>query len=184
MKNRMIFSGFGGQGALSAGKTLAEVALQEDKNVTWLPTYGSERRGGVAYCRVFLSDTSSTSPVFEDLDALIALDSASVDRFKDCVIPGGILLYNSSLTEKEPDCPGVQVQAVPCNELAASVNNPGGVNFIALGSYLAMNECVSVEAVVDHIDHMFTGRKAVYAEMNRKAVLAGYDYIRKQNGVV
>ena len=119
-----IFAGFGGQGVLLIGQLLAYAGMYEGKNVSWLPSYGPEMRGGTANCSVVVSDEPVASPVINKCDCVIAMNRPSLDKFEQNVLPGGKLFINSSIIDKKATRTDIDVYYVPCNEIADKLNNP------------------------------------------------------------
>ena len=118
-----IFAGFGGQGVLLIGQLLALAGMNEGREVSWLPSYGPEMRGGTANCSVVVSDEPIASPVLSMADCVIAMNTPSLDKFESCVNPGGKLFINSSIIEKKATRTDIEVYYVPCNEIADSLQN-------------------------------------------------------------
>ena len=151
MQNDVIMAGFGGQGILLIGKMLAYAGMHEGKEVSWLPSYGPEMRGGTCNCTVVISDRPVGSPVIRSPRAVLAMNLPSLDKFEGDVRPGGLLLINSSLINRETARTDLTVVKVPANEIANSLGNPRAANMVALGAYLGATGAVSiaeVEAVV------------------------------------
>ena len=123
-----IFAGFGGQGVLLIGQLLAYAGMYEGKNVSWLPSYGPEMRGGTANCSVVVSDEPVASPVINKCDCVIAMNRPSLDKFEQNVLPGGKLFINSSIIDKKATRTDIDVYYVPCNEIADKLNNPKVAN--------------------------------------------------------
>jgi len=131
----IICSGFGGQGVLNMGMILADAGMEDGKNVTWYPSYGSEMRGGTANCNVKISDDEIPSPYCHELDIACTLNDAAIDKFESAVRPGGILLVNSSLARAERIYRSdIQVIKVPCTDIANEVGNSKGANIVMLGA--------------------------------------------------
>jgi len=151
MQNDVIMAGFGGQGILLIGKMLAYAGMHEGKEVSWLPSYGPEMRGGTCNCTVVISDRPVGSPVIRSPRAVLAMNLPSLDKFEGDVRPGGLLLINSSLINRETARTDLTVVKVPANEIANSLGNPRAANMVALGAYLGATGAVAiaeVEAVV------------------------------------
>lgn len=123
MIKEVLISGFGGQGSLLAGQILAQAGVMDDKNVTYRPVYGTEKRGGLAYCDVIISDEEIGSPALEETQCLVAMDNNSFVKFESIVRPGGTVIVNSSLVTSEPTRDDIKYINVPCNELAAKVGS-------------------------------------------------------------
>jgi 2-oxoglutarate ferredoxin oxidoreductase subunit gamma len=147
MDHSAIFAGFGGQGLLFCGNVLAQAALLEGLDVTWMPSYGPEMRGGTASCTVVVSDRPIGSPIVDRADTVVALNPPSLARFESIVAPGGLLVVNSSLIEAEATRTDIEVLAVPCTGLASEVGDVRLVSIVALGAMIARRPVVSRESV-------------------------------------
>ncbi len=133
-----LFAGFGGQGILFSGKFLAYKGLMAGKNVSWLPSYGPEMRGGTASCSVVLSETPIGSPIVSNPDVLIAMNLPSLDRYENSVAPGGTIFVDSSLIERKVQRQDVTVYYVPATQMASDNNMPTLANMILMGKVLAV----------------------------------------------
>ena len=130
MTKQILISGFGGQGVLFTGKFLAYKGLIEDKHVSWLPSYGPEMRGGTASCSVIISDEPVGSPIVSKPDILVAMNIPSIDRFEDSVVPGGVILYDSSLINRDVKRSDVSAYGVPATKMASDNGIPTLANMI------------------------------------------------------
>ena len=139
----LIISGFGGQGVLSAGRMAALAAMFEGKEVSWLPSYGPEMRGGTANCSVILSDEPIGSPLLNRCDALIALNKPSLEKFAGAVKPGGIIILDSSLIDIRPGRADVNVIAIPASDLAAEAGNMTFAGIMLMGCLSRNTPCFS-----------------------------------------
>lgn len=142
-----IIAGFGGQGLLFAGKVLAQAAMSEGLEVSWMPSYGPEMRGGTAFCTVIVSPTAIGSPVVDVADSVIALNPPSLAKFEHLVTPGGLLVLNTSLIEAEPRRDDVEVAAIPCTALARASGNDRLASVVALGGLIARRPLVTRDAI-------------------------------------
>ena len=133
-----LFAGFGGQGILFSGKFLAYKGLMAGKNVSWLPSYGPEMRGGTASCSVVLSETPIGSPIVSNPDVLIAMNLPSLDRYENSVAPGGTIFVDSTLIERKVQRQDVTVYYVPATQMASDNNMPTLANMILMGKVLAV----------------------------------------------
>ncbi|MCI8400071.1 MAG: 2-oxoacid:ferredoxin oxidoreductase subunit gamma [Oscillibacter sp.] len=173
MKKEIIISGFGGQGVMSIGKSLAEAGLAEGLNVTWAPSYGPEMRGGTANCSVVLSSRPVGSPVFTHPTELIAMNAPSIDKFGALVVPGGLVMINSSVVKERFERPDVQTLYIPCETLASELGSPKAANMVMLGAYAAATGALHPETIEAMIVHMFTGPKAKLVPLNLEAMRRG-----------
>ncbi len=174
MQNDVIMAGFGGQGILLIGKMLAYAGMREGKEVSWLPSYGPEMRGGTANCTVVISDRPVGSPVIQSPRAVVAMNLPSLDKFEPDVRPGGLLLVNTSLIERKPTRNDVTVIEVPANQIANELGNRRGANMVALGAYLGATDAVSVDGIVEVIRETFAAKPGV-VDVNINALHRGHD---------
>jgi 2-oxoglutarate ferredoxin oxidoreductase subunit gamma len=177
MEAQVLFAGFGGQGVLSMAKFLAYAAMQEDKHVTWVPSYGAEMRGGTANCMVTISEREIASPVTEHPSISIILNDPSMDKFSHKVQPGGTLMVNSSLVRKKTDRTDLDLVEIPVTELADQMGNSQAANMILVGACAAYSGLVNVDRAVGCIDEIFAGKSAAVIAKNKEAFLAGVRYI-------
>ena len=174
-----IFAGFGGQGVLLIGKLVAYAGMDEGRNVSWLPAYGPEMRGGTANCSVVVSDDPIASPVLSMADCVIAMNTPSLDKFEANVLPGGKLFINSSIIDKKATRTDIDVYYVPCNDIADQLGNPKVLNMAMLGAYLEATKVVGVESVLQALLHSLGEKKAHLIPLNRQAIEMGAESIRK-----
>ena len=175
---QVLFAGFGGQGVLAMAKFLAYAALGTGKNVSWLPSYGAEMRGGTANCLVTIADEEICSPLTENPAMAVIMNRPSLDRFEEKVKTNGVMLINSSLVDRKPRRQDLRLLKLPVNSLAEEMNNPRGANMILLGAYLEKTGIVSIEEALAHFNDIFEGKKPSIIEKNREAFLAGVEYAR------
>ena len=179
MKEQCIFAGFGGQGMLLIGKFLAEAGMESGKNVSWLPSYGPEMRGGTANCSVVVSDRPVASPLISAADTVLAMNLPSMLKFQSEVKPGGLLLVNSSIIEEKSNRDDCDVVYVPCNHIAEKLGNPKAANVVFLGAYIAKKpEVVSEETIIEAILVEMGERKTKYSEGTSQSLKAGMDYVK------
>ena len=174
-----IFAGFGGQGVLLIGKLVAYAGMDEGRNVSWLPSYGPEMRGGTANCSVVVSDDPIASPVLSMADCVIAMNTPSLDKFEANGLPGGKLFINSSIIDKKATRTDIDVYYVPCNDIADQLGNPKVLNMAMLGAYLEATKVVGVESVLQALLHSLGEKKAHLIPLNRQAIEMGAESIRK-----
>jgi len=173
METDVVIAGFGGQGVMLMGKMLAYAGMRQGKEVSFLPSYGPEMRGGTANCTVVISDAPVGSPVVARPRAVLAMNLPSLDKFEDSIKPGGVLLINTSLIGRESKRDDVTVVNVPANEIAIELNNPKGANMVALGAYLGATHAVSLEVVADVVRESFADKPKAVAP-NLAALERGY----------
>ncbi len=172
---RIVLAGFGGQGVLFAGKVLAYAGLIEDKQLSWLPSYGPEMRGGTANCSVTLSDEPIGSPLVTTPDALIAMNQPSYDKFIDRVCAGGVVVVDSGLVEHLKDRDDVTTYSIPAAELAENAGLPGLGNIVLVGKLWAATEFCKRDVLDAAIDKCVPAKKADMVEKNKQALRIGID---------
>lgn len=150
----IVVAGFGGQGVLFLGEVLARAAMREGREVTWLPAYGPEQRGGTANCTVVISDEPIGSPVVADPSVLIALNRPSLDRFEPHVKPGGLIVYDATMITRGLSRTDLTATAVPATEIAIALGSPRAANVVLLGALLARQPLVSGDAVRAVLEEM------------------------------
>ena len=171
---RVICAGFGGQGVMSMGQLLTYAGMLEGKEVSWLPSYGPEMRGGTANCAVTVSDKPVGSPLItDDATCAIIMNLPSLEKFENDVVPGGKILINSSLIDRKVERTDVDVYYIPANEIAAELGNPKVANMIMLGSYLEVSETVEVDSVLEAFKKVFGPSKEKFVPLNKAALEKG-----------
>ena len=172
----MLFSGFGGQGILFAGKFIAYKGLIEDKQVSWLPSYGPEMRGGTASCSVIVSDTPVGSPIVSNPDILVAMNLPSLDRFEKDVVPGGMIFADSTLIERKVARDDVQVFYIPATRMASDNQLGNLANMIIVGKLLKEIGDYTEEGLTAALDKVISAKHADMKEVNLKAIKLGAEY--------
>ena len=173
---QILFAGFGGQGILFSGKFLAYKGLMEDLQVSWLPSYGPEMRGGTANCNVILSDTPVGSPIITEPDVLIAMNLPSLQKFVDAVVPGGVIILDSTLIDAKVERDDIEVFYVPATQLAKDAGFSTLSNMILTGKVLKEIDVVSYEGNKETLESFIPAKKAGLIDMNLKALQIGYDF--------
>ena len=173
---QFLLSGFGGQGILFTGKMLAYKGLIEDKQVSWLPSYGPEMRGGTASCSVIISDEPVGSPIVSKPDILVAMNLPSLDKFEDAVVPGGMIFYDSSLVEREVKRTDVKVYPVPATKLAGKNGFATLANMILMGKIFQVLGEFEEEQVQKTLTKVISAKRADMIEVNLKAMSLGAQY--------
>ena len=169
----VLLAGFGGQGILFAGKVMAYSALMEEKQLSWLPSYGPEMRGGTCNCSVVISDKSIGSPQVTAPDVLIAMNRPSLDKFVNSVVPGGIILLDSSTIDIKVERTDVKVFYVPATKLADDNGLKGLANIILIGKLFKETGFVSAEKLDEGLQKCIPAKKAAMLDTNRKALEIG-----------
>lgn len=180
MEKQLIIAGFGGQGVLLIGQLLAYSGMLEGKNVSWMPSYGPEMRGGSANCAVVISDDEVGSPKVEDADIVIAMNRPSMDIFENNVVKGGALIYNSSLIDTKPTRSDIQVIAVPSSEIAEQAGSLRAANMVMLGAYAGLTGEFSVATLMDALRHKLGPSKEKFMPANQKAIELGLECVKAQ----
>lgn len=179
MKEEIIISGFGGQGVLSMGKILAYAGLMDNLEVTWMPAYGPEQRGGTANVTVILSDSPISSPVLDTFDCAVILNQQSLDKFESKVKPGGTIIYDPSGIHRKPERTDVNIIPVDAMEAAMELGNIKTYNMILLGSLLAARNLLSIDAVVRGLRKTLPERHHHLIPVNEKAISKGQELVKK-----
>ena len=173
---QILIAGFGGQGILFAGKFLAYKGLMEDKQVSWLPSYGPEMRGGTANCNVILSETPVGSPIVTAPDVLIAMNLPSLEKYVNTVVPGGQIYLDSSLIDAKVSRTDVQVFYIPATQMAKEAQISSLANMIIIGSVLENHPELSFEGTQAVVEKLVPPTKAAMIELNMKALNMGKEY--------
>ena len=168
-----VFAGFGGQGILFMGKVMAYAGLMDDKEVSWLPSYGPEMRGGTANCSVCLSDDPICSPLVNTPNVLIVMNLPSFDKFIDTVVPGGVAIIDSTLISKKVERKDITAYYVPATQLAEKNGLKGLANIILLGKLYSLMHFCTEESLEKGIDKSVPPRKKQLIESNLKAIRIG-----------
>ena len=175
MKHTLLVAGFGGQGVLSLGMTLAYAAVVEGKEITWMPSYGPEMRGGTANCDVIISDTPISSPIVASFDTVIALNQPSVDKFEKSARPGGLFLYDSTSILTPPKRTDISVLPLAASEEAVKLANTRIMNMIVLGAFLARTHVVKIESVMEALKKVLPERYHNLLPLNEQALRRGME---------
>ena len=173
---QILIAGFGGQGVLFAGKFLAYKGLLDGKQVSWLPSYGPEMRGGTANCSVIVSDDPIGSPIVNTPDCLVAMNLPSLKKYENDVVSGGIIIIDSSLIGEMPERDDVTVFAVPATKMANDEGFSTLANMILMGKLIKESDAFAFEGTEDVLKKVVPPKKASLTEINLKALRTGYDY--------
>jgi 2-oxoglutarate ferredoxin oxidoreductase subunit gamma len=180
MHESVIMSGFGGQGILLMGQLLCYAGMHEGKNVTWMPSYGPEMRGGTANCTVMISSDRVGSPVTRFPQSLVAMNKASLDKFEEAIQKGGFLVINSSLVDREPTRTDLQFIKVPANKIAEEAGTLQVTNMAALGAYVAGRGIVSLDSVLIALRRMIPEHRKELLAVNEEALRRGAETAKIQ----
>ena len=173
---QIMIAGFGGQGVLFAGKFLAYKGMVQDKQISWLPSYGPEMRGGTANCSVVISDTPVGSPIITSPDVLIAMNLPSLQKFVDAVVPGGKIILDSTLIDAKVERTDVEVFYIPATQMAKDAGFSTLANMILTGKALKEMDIVAYEGNKETLESFIPAKKAGLIEINCKALQMGYDF--------
>lgn len=179
LNEKVICAGFGGQGIMLMGQLMTYAGMLEGKQVSWLPSYGPEMRGGTANCNVMISDKPIGSPVInDDATCAIVMNLPSLDKFEVNVVKNGYLLVNSSLIEKKTSREDVRAYYIPANEIALELGNPRAANMVMLGAYIELTQAVTTEMVMKALEKTFGPAKAHLLPLNEQALRKGAEAVK------
>ena len=178
MKEELIIAGFGGQGVLSMGKILAYAALMDDLEVTWMPSYGPEQRGGTANVTVIISDSEISSPMLDNYDTAVILNQQSLDKFESKVKPGGTLIYDSYGIHKAPTRTDINIYRIDAMEATFEMENAKAYNMVVLGALLKIKNLLPVESVIKGLKKTLPERHHHLIPMNEEAINRGMNLVR------
>ena len=174
----VLIAGFGGQGIILAGKLLAQTAMKAGKEVTFMPSYGAEVRGGTANCMVIISDRPIACPLVSRPDSLIAMSKASANKFAKSIKDSGVLVMNSSLIKEKPELPeSIEILSVPADELALELGNIRAANMVALGAYLQKSKILGVDTAVECLPEVLAKRHHQILSVNAEALRRGAQFV-------
>lgn len=175
----IIIAGFGGQGIMLTGKLLAQTAMEAGKEVTYMPSYGAEVRGGTANCMVVIAEKKIACPVVAKPDSLIVLNKASLNKFGPRLKNGGLLIMNSSLIDTQPQLhDSIEIITVPADELAIELGSPKSANMVALGAYLQKRGQFTADAASQALPEVLARRYHKTLPVNTKALQRGAEFIK------
>lgn len=175
----VVMSGFGGQGLMFIGKLLAFSAMKEGKNVTWIPSYGPEMRGGKANCTVVISQEEIGSPLIPHPRALIIMNNPSLEAFEPQLQTDGLLLFNNSFVTRPLTRKDIKAVSIPANEMAAAAGDERAANMVMLGAYIACTKSVSKESIEEGLRELF-GKKIELLETNMRAFDEGMKFVQQK----
>jgi 2-oxoglutarate ferredoxin oxidoreductase subunit gamma len=179
MTEEIIIAGFGGQGVLSMGKIMAYSAVMQDMEVSWMPSYGPEMRGGTANVIVIISSERISSPIIQHYDTAIILNQQSLDKFEQMVKPGGILIYDSNGITRHPERKDLTIYRIDAAEEAAKMKSPKTFNMVVLGGFLKIKPIIKIENVIKGLKKSLPERYHNLIPMNEKALVRGKEIITK-----
>ncbi|TYP56680.1 2-oxoacid:acceptor oxidoreductase family protein [Thermosediminibacter litoriperuensis] len=179
MKMEVIMAGFGGQGIMLMGEILAHSAMLEGREVSWIPSYGPEMRGGTANCMVVISDKRIPSPIISSPDILVAMNKPSMDKFTPTVKSGGIVILNRALIDEKPARQDIEIIEVDASGIADELGNMKVANMVALGVLVGRTGIVKPETVLKSIDYFLPEHRKNMIEINEKALMRGIAEVKK-----
>ncbi|MBI9039426.1 MAG: 2-oxoacid:acceptor oxidoreductase family protein [Bacteroidales bacterium] len=179
MTEEIIIAGFGGQGVLSMGKILAYSGIMQDQEVSWMPSYGPEMRGGTANVTVIISDERVSSPILTEFDTAIILNQQSMDKFEKTVKPGGCLLYDPHGIIHEPTRKDINIYRIKGSKLATEMGNSKIFNMLVLGAYLKMKPIVELDNVIKGLKKSLPERYHNLIPLNESAITKGMENIEE-----
>ena len=179
METSIIISGFGGQGTLFAGQLLTYAALDYGKHCTWIPSYGPEMRGGTAHCTVIISDGEIGSPIVRNPDAVLAMNLPSLDKYETLIKPGGVMIANQSLINRDVKRQDFTTLMIPGNEMAEGLGNHRITNMVMIGAMLELVGVLPLEALKSALDLHIPDRNRKFLPLNYKALEAGAQFARE-----
>ncbi len=179
MTEEIIIAGFGGQGVLSMGKILAYSGLMQGQEVSWMPSYGPEMRGGTSNVTVIISDERISSPILTKYDTAIILNQPSMDKFEAMVKPGGTLLYDPNGITRHPERKDINVYKIEATKVAQEMGNAKIFNMVVLGGFLKIKPLVKMDNVMKGLEKSIPKRHHKLLPLNEKAILNGQNYVVK-----
>ncbi len=179
MTEEIIIAGFGGQGVLSMGQVLCYAGVMENKEVSWMPSYGPEMRGGTANCIATISDKPISSPIVSQYDTAIVLNQPSLDKFESKVKPGGLLIYDSTNIITPPTRTDIEIAAIDGSNEAAKMKNIKILNMLMLGAYLQRRPIISLENIIEGLKNVLPERYHNLLPLNEEAIKKGMELSEK-----
>jgi 2-oxoglutarate ferredoxin oxidoreductase subunit gamma len=179
MTEEIIIAGFGGQGVLSLGQILCYSGVEENKEVSWMPSYGPEMRGGTANCIVILSDEPVSSPIVSKFDTVIALNQPSLDKFESAVKTGGLLLYDSTNVVHPPKRTDIKIIGIEASQTAAEMKNTKILNMIVLGAFIKLKPILNIDNVLKGLKKVLPERYHHLIPLNEEAIKKGMELVEK-----
>jgi 2-oxoglutarate ferredoxin oxidoreductase subunit gamma len=177
MQTEIIISGFGGQGVLFVGQLLSYASMDSDLEVTWIPSYGPEMRGGTANCTVVISDEEIGAPVVRNPEVALVLNLPSLDKLENSVKPGGLLVVNTSMVNRTPLRKDIRIVSLPANDIAEKIGDKRMLNMVMLGAMIANHHVLSLAAIEKALRDHLPARHQHFLKFNIEALKAGSAYI-------
>jgi 2-oxoglutarate ferredoxin oxidoreductase subunit gamma len=177
MSEEIIIAGFGGQGVLSMGQILCYSGVMQEKEVSWMPSYGPEMRGGTANCTAIISDEQISSPVLNSYDTAIVLNQPSMDKFEDAIKPGGLLIYERNGMIRKPVRKDINIFSIPAYDESVAMNNTKVFNMIIIGGFLKVRPILELENVIKGLKKVLPERYHNLIPLNEEAIRRGMEII-------
>jgi 2-oxoglutarate ferredoxin oxidoreductase subunit gamma len=179
MQTELILAGFGGQGIMFAGQILSYSAMDAGKEVTWIPSYGPEMRGGTANCTVVIADEEIGSPVVKNPDVVLAMNLPSLDKYEPMIKPGGVLVINESMVDRKAKRKDITVVSIPCNKIAEEIGSPRLANMVAIGALIAARPVLTLADLETALNNHMPGRHKHLLPKNVEALSKGGEAAQK-----
>lgn len=179
VNERIICAGFGGQGIMLIGKLLAQTGMSEGYNVTWLPSYGAEVRGGTAHSMIRISTGTIASPIITGATSCIIMNKLSMQKFMKRIVNGGLAILNSSMIDAIPKTGNVKIVSIPLTKYASDLGNIKIANMIALGAFAKIKGIISLKSIISNLDRVLPSKKEL-TTINKKALECGYALAQKE----
>ncbi len=181
MTEEIIIAGFGGQGVLSMGQILCYSGVMQNKEVSWMPSYGPEMRGGTANCTAIISDDMISSPVLNEFDTAIVLNQPSMDKFEDSVKPGGLLIYERNGMTRKPKRTDINICAIEAYDTSVKMNNTKIFNMIVVGGFLKIKPILELDNVLKGLKKVLPERYHKLIPLNEEAIKKGMEIIEVEH---
>jgi 2-oxoglutarate ferredoxin oxidoreductase subunit gamma len=178
MTEEIIIAGFGGQGVLSMGQILCYSGVMQNKEVSWMPSYGPEMRGGTANCTAIISDAQISSPVLNAYDTAIVLNQPSMDKFEDSIKPGGLLIYESNGMTRKPRRADINICVIDAYDESVKMKNTKVFNMIVIGGFLKVKPIIEIENVIKGLKKVLPERYHSLIPLNEQAIRKGMEIIK------
>ncbi|HPE29146.1 MAG TPA: 2-oxoacid:acceptor oxidoreductase family protein [Candidatus Mcinerneyibacteriales bacterium] len=175
MEHKIVMAGFGGQGIMVMGRLLAYAAMEEGKNVSWIPSYGVEQRGGTANCSVVVADEIIAAPIVAEPAYAIIMNRPSLDKFEPKMAKDGILIVNTSIVDRDVQRKDVDVLSLACNDIALELGDVRYANMVALGAFCKKTGIIKLETLKESLKKVLSARRQNLVEINQKALEKGYE---------
>jgi 2-oxoglutarate ferredoxin oxidoreductase subunit gamma len=183
MTEEIIIAGFGGQGVLSMGQILCYGGVMQEKEVSWMPSYGPEMRGGTANCTAIISDDEISSPVLNAFDTAIVLNQPSMDKFEQAVKPGGLLIYERNGMTRKPERTDINIFAIPAYDESIKMDNTKVFNMIVIGGFLKVKPILDLDNVIKGLKKVLPERYHNLIPLNEQAIRRGMEIIEEEHKV-